>query len=145
VAGDKGAAGRVSHRQDAEDRRETEAASAERKKGGAETMKLVMIEMMGGTRSFVGSLKEVEGEPSALEDCVEIKEVLAPGPQGPMQYHIGVKIGTYDTLGQVPRDKHHVFQLDNTSPLVSCYNTTMNQAIEKPTGGQILHYSGKTH
>jgi hypothetical protein len=99
-------------------------------------MKLVMIEMMGGTRSFVGSL--VEGEVDELQECVEVKEVIAPGPQGPMVYHIGIKIGTM----QVRTEQHGtlMFELDKTSPLMSCYNSAMNQAIEKPTGAAILHY-----
>jgi hypothetical protein len=105
-------------------------------------MKLVMIEMMGGTRSFVGTTNgEYKDGFIEYTDVVEIKEILAPGPNGPACYHIGVKLGTM-RLGQTPAVS---FELDPASPIMSCYNTTMNQAIEKPTGGQILHYSGKTH
>lgn len=102
-------------------------------------MKLVMIEMMGGTKSFVGTLKEYDGDPARhyLTECVEIKEIIAPGPQGPMVYHIGIKIGT---MQDVTRNAPLVFDLDNTSPHMSCYNTTMNAAIDKPTGAEMLHY-----
>jgi hypothetical protein len=101
-------------------------------------MKLVMIEMMGGTRSFVGS-DPMENETAiVLKECVEIKEVIAPGPQGPMCYHIGVKIGTL--VEDATQGRMLTFDLANDSPLRSCYNSAMNAAIEKPTGGQVLHY-----
>lgn len=101
-------------------------------------MKLVMIEMMGGTKNFVGTLVEKEGGLDELQECVEIKEIIAPGPQGPMAFHIGIKIGTME----IKTEQHGtlMFELASDSPLRSCYNSAMNAAIDKPTGGQILHY-----
>jgi hypothetical protein len=89
-------------------------------------MKLLMVEMMGGTKCFVGEFEDIDGFKS-MKNVVEVKEIIAPGPNGPACYHLGVLIGT---MKYVNEDNSTPFDLDKDSPFMSCYTQTMNAAVD---------------